>query len=101
MLPRHFVLSNASFSQGLYHNLYATNKLLSDLSKVTSLLVAKSAYFRRMATFSFFLAVQDLSSLTKNQTHAPCGGSVESSPLDHQGGPENGKVKNDMPGNVR
>lgn len=55
MLPCHFVLSNASFSQGLYHNLYATNKLLSDLSKVTSLLVAKSAYFRRMATFFFFL----------------------------------------------
>ena len=40
------------FSQGLYHYLYATNKLISDLPKVTSLSVAKPylAYFRRMAT---------------------------------------------------
>ena len=43
-------------------------------------------------SFSFsFLAVPrsmwDLSSLTRDQTRAPCIGSAESSPLDHQGSP--------------
>ena len=39
--------------------------------------------------FVYFLAapcsVWDLSSPTRNQTQAPCTGSTESSPLDHQG----------------
>ena len=30
-------------------------------------------------------SMQDLSSLTRDQTHAPCSGSAKSSPLDHQG----------------
>ena len=41
--------------------------------------------------FFFFLAaprgMQNLSSLIRDQTHAPCRGSAESSPLDHQGSP--------------
>ena len=32
--------------------------------------------------------MQDLSSLTRDQTQAPCIGSVESQPLDHQGSPD-------------
>ena len=40
-----------------------------------------------------FLAVpcsmHDLSSPTRDRTRAPCGGSMESSPLDHQGSPWN------------
>ena len=39
----------------------------------------------------FVLAIlcvlQDLSSPARDRTHAPCLGSVESQPLDHQGGP--------------
>ena len=39
--------------------------------------------------FFFFLnfghSVRDLSSLSKDWTHAPCTGSMESKPLDHQG----------------
>ena len=39
----------------------------------------------------FFLATPhgmwDLSSPTRGQTHAPCTGSMESQPLDHQGSP--------------
>ena len=31
--------------------------------------------------------MQDLSSLTREQTQAPCIGSVESQPLDHQASP--------------
>ena len=31
--------------------------------------------------------LQDLNSLTRDQTHAPCGGSTESYPLDHRGSP--------------
>ena len=42
-------------------------------------------------SFVFFLAMlhgmQDLSSPTRDQTHAPCIGSTESQPLDHQGSP--------------
>lgn len=42
-------------------------------------------------SFFFFLAVQcglwDFSSLTRNQTHAFCSGSVDSEPLDLQGSP--------------
>ena len=48
---------------------------------------------RRLASVLFcFLTLlrgmQDLSSLTRDQTHAPCSGSVESQPLDHQGNPK-------------
>ena len=32
-------------------------------------------------------SMQDLSSLTRNQTHFPCSGSMESELLDHQGSP--------------
>ena len=35
--------------------------------------------------FNFGHFVRDLSSLTKGWTHAPCTGSMESKPLDHQG----------------
>ena len=42
-------------------------------------------------TFFFFLAelhgIWNLSSLTRDQTHTPCSGSIESKPLDHQGSP--------------
>ena len=31
--------------------------------------------------------MRDLSSLTRDQTHAPCVGSTESQPLDRQGSP--------------
>lgn len=39
------------FSQGLYYYLYATNKLVDDLPKITSLLVAKPylAYLGKMS----------------------------------------------------
>ena len=41
--------------------------------------------------FFFFLVsprgMQDLSSLTRDRTSAPCSGSVASSPLEHQGSP--------------
>ena len=44
-----------------------------------------------MRAEAFFLAVphglRDLSSPTKDQTQAPCSGSMESQPLDHQGSP--------------
>ena len=33
-------------------------------------------------------SMQDLSSLIKDQTHAPCRGRTEFKPLDHQGSPE-------------
>ena len=34
-------------------------------------------------------SMHDLSSPTRDRTRAPCGGSMESSPLDHQGSPWN------------
>ena len=37
--------------------------------------------------------MQDLSSQTRDWTHAPCSGSAESYPLDHQGNPQNLFVK--------
>ena len=43
-----------------------------------------------VCVFFFFAAVcnvQDLSSLTRYQTHAPCTGSTESQPQAHQGSP--------------
>ena len=40
----------------------------------------------------------DLSPLTRNQTHAPCIGSVESSPLDHLGSP---KITTSVTGQVQ
>ena len=45
----------------------------------------------------FFLAtlcgVWDLSSPTRGQTYAPCSGSLESQPLDHQGSPLGGHFR--------
>ena len=35
-------------------------------------------------------SMQDLSSPTRDQTHAPCNGSTESQSLDHQGSPQHG-----------
>ena len=47
-------------------------------------------YLRKIFLF-YFLAIQcdmwDVSSLTKDQTRAPCGGSAVSLPLDLQGSP--------------
>ena len=37
--------------------------------------------------FLFFGHMWDLSSLTRDQTHGPYSGSMESKQLDHQGGP--------------
>ena len=50
---------------------------------------------KESSTFFFFFLIflatpggmRDLSSLTRDGTHAPCSGSVESQPLDSQGSP--------------
>ena len=50
-------------------------------------------YFNHLSTigtwffFLFFGYFQDLSSQTRDRTHAPCTGSSESQSLDHQGSP--------------
>ena len=44
-------------------------------------------FFFNIYLFLFFGHMWDLSSLTRDQTHAPCSGSTESKQLDHQGSP--------------
>ena len=48
------------------------------------------SFLHLLTSFFLFAALQgmqDLSSLTRDQTCAPCSGSVESQPLNHQGNP--------------
>ena len=56
--------------------------------------IFKNIYFIYLATLGLSCSIQDFqlwhvesSSLTRDQTQAPCIVSLESQPLDHQGGP--------------
>ena len=72
----------------LFSNLVISCKLLPSLAFS---LKACALYVPWCLRLFFFLALtcnmQNLSSLTRNWTCAPCGGSIESQPLDHQGSP--------------
>ena len=72
----------------LFSNLVISFKLLPSLAFSIK---ACALYVPRCLCIFFFLALtcnmQNLSSLTRDWTCAPCGGSVESQPLDHQGSP--------------
>ena len=72
----------------LFSNLVISFKLLPSLAFS---LKACALYVPWCLCLFFFLALtcnmQNLSSLTRDWTCAPCGGSIESQPLDHQGSP--------------
>ena len=57
-------------------------KVLRSPASRDSLLLHAESFF-----FFFGCSMQDLSSLTRDQTHVPCSGSIESELPDHQGSP--------------
>ena len=58
-----------------------------------------TCYTLSQSTFLGFLAtlcyLWDLSSLTRDQVHAPCTGNMESQPLDHKGLPSSSLIFKD------
>ena len=71
---------------GEAHQLTTAGLLFIQSSHLTQFLVhmAQNIFF---FFFALLCSMQDLSYLTKEQTHIPFSGSAESQPLDHQGIP--------------